>query len=147
MMTQDQSGQSGGSPVIPTLRYADAPKAIEWLCEAFGFKQHLVVSGEGDTILHAQLSFGSGMLMLGTADGHGEFDRHVETVAELGGLGSQSIYLVVSDPDAAQARAEAVGAEIVMPVADQDYGGRGFGCRDLEGNMWSFGSYDPWHEE
>ena len=46
--------------VIPTLRYRDAPAAIEWLCEAFGFERHLVVPGESETIAHAQLVFASG---------------------------------------------------------------------------------------
>jgi hypothetical protein len=27
-----------------------------------------------------------------------------------------------------------------------DYGGRGFSCRDLEGRLWNFGTYDPWAE-
>ena len=39
--------------IIPGLRYQDAPKEVEWLCQAFGFAKHLVVAGEGDTIAHA----------------------------------------------------------------------------------------------
>jgi len=41
-------------------------------------------------------------------------------------------------------RAKAAGAEIVMDIKDEDYGGRGFWCRDPEGHLWSFGTYDPW---
>ena len=37
--------------VIPTMRYRDAPAAIEWLCHAFGFEKHLVVPGENDSIV------------------------------------------------------------------------------------------------
>jgi uncharacterized glyoxalase superfamily protein PhnB len=48
------------------LRYRDAQAAIEWLCRAFGFEKHLVVPGEGGTIAHAELSFGNGMIMLGS---------------------------------------------------------------------------------
>ena len=51
--------------VIPCLRYRDAPKAIEWLCETFGFTKQMVVPGENNTVMHAQLSFGNGMIMLG----------------------------------------------------------------------------------
>ena len=50
--------------IIPTLRYYDAPAAIEWLCKAFGFEKLLVVPGENGTIAHAQLTFGNGMIML-----------------------------------------------------------------------------------
>ena len=52
--------------VIPTLRYRDAPAAIEWLCHAFGFEKHLVVPNDDGTVAHAQLSFGNGMIMLGS---------------------------------------------------------------------------------
>ncbi|MGI9336818.1 MAG: VOC family protein, partial [Gammaproteobacteria bacterium] len=60
--------------IIPTLRYRDAPAAIDWLCEAFGFEKHLVVPGANGTIAHAQLVFGNGMIMLGSAS-HDEFGR------------------------------------------------------------------------
>ena len=53
--------------IVPCLRYRDAPKAIDWLCAAFGFEKQLVVPGENGTIVHAQLKFGNGMIMLGSA--------------------------------------------------------------------------------
>ena len=30
-----------------------------------------------------------------------------------------------------------------MGLTDQDYGSRDFSARDLEGNLWSFGTYAP----
>lgn len=63
---------------------------------------------------------------------------------EVGGGQTQSIYLVVPDPDAVFARAKAAGAQIVLDLKDQDYGGRDFSCFDLEGHLWTIGSYDPW---
>ena len=33
--------------VIPVLRYRDAPAAIEWLCQTFGFEKNLVVPNGG----------------------------------------------------------------------------------------------------
>ena len=41
-------------------------------------------------------------------------------------------------------RAVAAGAEIVMDIVDQDYGGRGYSCRDPQGQVWNFGTHDPW---
>ena len=35
----------------------------------------------------------------------------------------------------------AAGAEIFSPLRDEDYGSRGFGVRDPEGNLWAFGTY------
>ena len=129
--------------VIPTMRYNDAAAAIEWLCEAFGFEKHLVVPGEDGTVVHAQLIFGTGMVMLGSAR-ESEFDNLQKQPSSLGGAVSQSPYIIVEDADKHYARAVAAGAEIVMEIKDEDYGGRGYSCRDPEGHVWSFGSYDPW---
>jgi len=129
--------------VIPGMRYRDAPAAIEWLCHAFGFEKHLVVPGEGGTIAHAQLTFRNGMIMLGSTRDD-EFGKLQKTPAEVGGVGTQSAYVIVADADAHHARAAAAGAEIVHPLEDKDYGGRGYSCRDPEGHLWSFGTDDPW---
>jgi uncharacterized glyoxalase superfamily protein PhnB len=129
--------------VIPCLRYRDAPAAIEWLCRAFGFEKHLVVPGKKGTIDHAQLSFGSGMVMLGSVV-DSEFGRLMRQPDEIAGAETQTPYVIVSDADALYSRAKAAGAKIVVDIKDEDYGGRGFTCRDLEGHVWSFGTYDPW---
>ena len=133
--------------IIPCLRYQDAPKAIDWLCRAFGLEKQLVVPGEGESIAHAQLLYGNGMIMLGSAGKHGGgFDELQRTPAEVGGVATQSPYVIVEDADAHYERARAAGAEIVLELVDQDYGGRGYSCRDLEGHLWSFGTYDPWSD-
>lgn len=129
--------------VIPTMRYDDARAAIEWLCERFGFEKHLVVPGENGTIVHAQLVFGRGMIMLGAARDD-DFGKLQKTPSALGGVGSQSPYIIVEDADEHYARAVAGGAEIVVEIKDEDYGGRGYSCRDPEGHLWNFGTYDPW---
>jgi len=131
--------------VIPTLRYRDAVTAIDWLCATFGFERHLVVPGEAGAIVHAQLGFGNGMVMLGSAGGgETEFGRLMRQPDESGGRVTQSIYVVVTDADGVYARARAAGAEILLDIEDKDYGGRDFSCRDLEGHIWTFGTYDPW---
>jgi uncharacterized glyoxalase superfamily protein PhnB len=129
--------------VIPCLRYRNAPAAIEWLCQTFGFEKHVVVPGDGETIAHAQLSFGNGMIMLGSVK-DSEFDQLMKQPDEIGGAETETAYVVVSDADAIYARAKAAGAKIVLEIKDEDYGGRGFSCRDLEGHLWNFGTYDPW---
>jgi len=132
--------------VIPCLRYRNAPAAIEWLCDAFGFRKHFVVPNADGTIAHAQLSFGNGMIMLGSVV-ESEFGRLMKQPDEIGGAETQSAYVVVSDADAVHDRAKAAGAAMIMDIQDNDYGGRGFSCRDLEGHIWNFGSYDPWEPE
>lgn len=130
--------------IIPCLRYRDAPAAIEWLCHTFGFEKHLVVPGENNTVLHAQLSFGNGMLMLSSTDRvDSEYGKLITQPDTIGGAQTQTAYVVVDDADVVYERARAAGMDIIMPIKDEDYGGRGFTCRDLEGHVWSFGTYDP----
>jgi uncharacterized glyoxalase superfamily protein PhnB len=130
--------------VVPCVSYRDAPAAIEWLCKVFGFEKHLVVPGENNTITHAQLSFGNGMVMLGSAERPGsEFGKLMKQPDEIGGAQTQTIYVVVPDADAVYARVRRAEAEIIVDIKDEDYGGRGFTCRDLERHVWSFGTYDP----
>ena len=118
--------------IIPTLRYQDAPAAIDFLERAFGFERKAVY-GEGDVVHHAELTHGRGMVMLGsTGRGDPQFDT-----------ARSSAYVIVADPDALYDRARAAGAEITRELQDTDYGSREFSARDPEGNVWSFGTYDP----
>ena len=127
--------------IIPTMRYTNATRMIDWLCDAFGFERHAVYEDGKGGIAHAQLTFGSGMIMLAD-DTDGDFSQYQSTPQKLGGT-TQSAYLVVADVDAVCEQARAAGARIVIGPRDEDYGGRGFVCIDPEGQAWSFGSYDP----
>ena len=131
------------APLIPTMRYADAPAAIDWLCRAFGFTQHLVVPGEAGTIAHAQLTLGNGMIMVGSHRDD-EYGAMQKLPAHVGGVCTQSVYVVIDDADAHHARAAKAGAVVVVELTEPDYGGKMYSCRDIEGHLWSFGTYDPW---
>ena len=130
------------SSVIPTMRYRDAPKMLEWLCTAFGFERHFVVPGDDGTIAHAQLTHGNGMIMLGSAR-EDDWGKLVKPVADAGTT-TGAAYVVVSDVDGHYARARAAGAEIVRELENTPYGSREYGARDPEGQVWDFGTYDPW---
>jgi len=132
------------STVIPSLRYRDALAAIDWLVRAFGFEKNAVYMGPNNTVAHAQLTFGNGMVMLGSASNEGEYAKLMVQPDEIDLRETKGIYLVVSNADAFYATAKAAGAEMVMDIRDMDYGGRAFTCRDLEGHLWNIGSYDPW---
>jgi uncharacterized glyoxalase superfamily protein PhnB len=133
-----------GATIIPTMRYRDAHRMIDWLCATFGFARHAVYEdGEGG-VAHAQLTLGEAMIMLGTArdDAFGLMQQPPQADAPV----TQSAYIVVPDADSVYRAAKAAGAAIVYDIRDEDYGGRGFSCRDPEGQLWSFGTYDPWKE-
>ncbi|MGE0022225.1 MAG: VOC family protein [Hyphomicrobium sp.] len=136
-----------GSALVSCLGYKDADAAVAWLCRAFGFKEHAVYRDEVGKVVHAELTFGRGMVMLGPDQG-GEFGKQFMTLPERAGARcTQIVCIIVDDVDAHHDRAKAAGAEIVMAPKDQIYGGRSYAARDPEGHVWSIGSYDPWAVE
>ena len=134
-------GNVYGGRIIPAVRYRYAAAAIDWLCATFGFERKMVVPADGGRVAHAELTLGNGMVMLGDAEI--EYGRLV-AAPSYGEPVTQGIYVVVEDADAHYARAKAAGAEIVLDIKTQDYGGRDYTARDLEGHVWTFGTYDPW---
>ena len=123
--------------ICPTLTYADAKAAIKQLTEAFGFTEHAVYEDEAGAVVHAELTFGNGMVMLGSKGTGSEFDKLME------GGGPMGVFIHVGDVDAHHSRAVEHGADVVMPPTDQDYGARDYMARDIDGNVWSFGTYAP----
>lgn len=134
-----QDTQESASTFCPFLRYADARTAVDWLCDAFGFERHVIFDGPDGSLVHAELRFGNGVVMLGQSK---EDALNLRTPRELGAV-TGGVYAYVSDTDAHHARAVAAGAEIVHPLRHTDYGSREYTCRDPEGNLWSFGTYNP----
>ncbi|MGW0748921.1 VOC family protein [Streptomyces sp. NPDC002587] len=128
---------AGVPSICPTLVYRDATAAIKLLTEAFGFSQVAVYEGENGSVIHAELAYGNGLVMLGSKGTGGVFDK---AMADAGPAG---VYVVVEDVDAHHRRAAEHGAEILMEPTDQDYGSRDYMARDGEGNIWSFGTYAP----
>ena len=131
--------------IIPCLLYRDASAAIRWLCDTFGFEKRVAYEGEGGVVMHAELGFGNGMIMIGTANAT-PFGKLIKQPDEIERLETQSPYLIVANIDGLYQRAKAAGAEIVIDLKTEDYG-RAFSCRDLEGHLWNFGTYDPWEEQ
>lgn len=131
------------STIMPALRYRNAPAAIEWLCNVFGFARHAVYSNPDGTVGHAELTLGGGMIMLGSYRDD-EYGRGFKSPQELGGVETRGAYIVVADTDAVYARAQAAGGAIVRALQNTNYGSREFSVKDPEGHSWSVGTYDPW---
>jgi uncharacterized glyoxalase superfamily protein PhnB len=123
--------------VWPVLAYRDAPAALDFLTNAFGFRETARYSRDGDPTIveHAELRWllGGGIMLGTAAKDDSPFGRRVP--------GNDSVYVVCEAPDALFERAVAAGAEVVRGLRDEDYGSRGFTVRDPEGNLWSFGTY------
>lgn len=119
--------------VWPILNLTDADAVIGFL-EALGFERTIVMD-DGGVIQHGEMVWPEGGgVMLGSANRPGNVFSALPS-------GAASIYVVTDDPDRVFARSEAAGAELVMPLKDEDYGSRGFSVRDPDGNIWSFGTY------
>jgi uncharacterized glyoxalase superfamily protein PhnB len=119
--------------VFPTLSYDDAKAALDFLVEAFGAERHAVYAADDGTIQHAELRFGNGLVMFGSAKGEARATRG----------GGRGIYIVVADADEHCVRAREAGAEITREVFDTEYGSREYAAKDPEGNSWYFGTYQP----
>lgn len=131
------------SSVLCGHRYRNAPGIIEWLCSVFGFERHAVYPGPNETVAHAQLTLGNGMIFVASFC-DSESQRLLKQPDEIGGAETRHVYLLVPNADEVYARAKQSGAEIVLEIKDQSYGGRGFTFRDPEGHLWNVGTYDPW---
>ena len=136
-----------GSTVSVSMNYRKAPEAIEWLCNVFGFEKHAVYPGANNSIEHAELTLGNGMVMLASLNDKSPFNRFMKQPDEIGGAGTMSVNLIVKDADAVYNRVKAAGAEVLFDIEDKHYGGRGFTCRDPEGHIWNVGTYDPWQSK
>jgi uncharacterized glyoxalase superfamily protein PhnB len=119
--------------IYPVLHYGDLARAVVYLGEAFGFVEHRSHRTADGALAYVELTFDGCTIGMGTssADG-GPFDRK-----------PTAVYVATEDPDALYQRAVTAGAEIVMELTDQDYGSREFAARDVEGNVWCFGTYRP----
>jgi uncharacterized glyoxalase superfamily protein PhnB len=132
--------------VATAMRYRDVAAVSDWLCAAFGFQKHFVATSETGVVHYAQLTFGHAMLMLAPVRDT-PLSKYMKQPDEIGGAETQSCYLLVNDADAHYARAKASGAEIILDIQDHDFGGRSYACRDPEGHIWNFGTYDPWQSK
>jgi uncharacterized glyoxalase superfamily protein PhnB len=132
--------------LIPCLRYKDAPAAIDFLCKAFGFERQVVYTDDADKsiVQHAQLLLHGQMIMLGSDRPGGAGEKFNWKTPGDAGCITMCVCAVIDDPDAHCATARAAGAEILTEPKDNDgYPGRAYDARDPEGNVWNFGSYDP----
>jgi uncharacterized glyoxalase superfamily protein PhnB len=121
--------------VWPALRFDDAPAALRFLVDVFGFREALVVPDDSGDIAHAELRWPEGgAVMFGST-------KHTEGGHEEMRSGVGFVYVVTDHVDEVYARVRAAGAEVTRELEDTDYGSHTFTVRDPEGNHWTFGTY------
>jgi len=119
----------------PLIWYRDPQAAIAWLEKAFGFELRLVVDGADGGVIHSELTFGDGYIMVVGPPR----EKAVSPIA-WGGRSTQSVHIQLRDGiDEHCERARAAGAHVVREPATQPYGDRVYTCTDIEDHPWSFG--------
>jgi uncharacterized glyoxalase superfamily protein PhnB len=125
--------------IYPSFRFNNASAMIDWLTHVLGFTVLARHDNEDGSVGHAELAFGSSIIMCGdTKD-----DAFGKIVGGPGSQGGKALYIAVDQVDALFAKVKASGVDIVEGLTDRDYGSREFTCRDPEGNVWCFGTYRP----
>lgn len=147
-----EAAQSKRPTLLPLLRYREPKVAIAWLDKAFGFETRCVATRPDGSFSYAHLACGDNLIMVTQArealsDKPAAKLKSVKMPAKPGRFSGQACYLLVEDIEAHCTRAKDAGAEIVRAIAPFEHGGRRYACRDPEGHVWTFGTYDPWHDK
>jgi PhnB protein len=117
--------------ITPYLLYEDAAAAVDFLTEAFGFREvDRTVGRAGGMHVEMEVAGGGAKIYLGAPGG--DF-RGPATVGR-----TSLLYVLVDDVDRHYERAKAAGAEITEDIVDLPYGDRRYGCRDSQGHEWTF---------
>jgi uncharacterized glyoxalase superfamily protein PhnB len=121
--------------IIPYLAYEDAPAALDFLRDAFGFEERFRLPMSDGRIGHAEVVYGGNVLFLAS------LWKEVGNMSpkDLPGIHCQ-IYCRVDDVDAHFRRARDAGAVVINEPVDQEYGERNYRAMDLEGHRWIFAS-------
>lgn len=128
--------------LMPLMRYRDLAEAMGWLERAFGFEKQIAVSDSDGEVIYGQMTYRGSLMMMGAVR-ETDLDKLMRQPDEVGGVETQSCYIVVNDADEHYARAIDAGAEIVLEIKSDGLGRRGYSCRDPQGHIWNFGTYNP----
>jgi len=129
-----------------SVYYEDPRAAIDWLCKAFDFEKRMVVEGDDGTIVHSELMYGEGMVMVGGTAKTAKDEKLSGKTASpksLDGKFTSAFCFFVDDCDAHHKVAVEHGATIVREPTTSDYGDdywsdRSYGALDPEGHLWWF---------
>jgi uncharacterized glyoxalase superfamily protein PhnB len=121
--------------------YEDPAAAVEWLCKAFGFQCRVKIEGGEGVIVHTELTFDGGVIIVAGTKLRPE--RYPHSPRQLDGANTQALFVYVDDVDVHCAHARRAGAVISQEPETTDYGegywvDRGYQARDPEGHHWWF---------
>lgn len=116
------------------LLYEDVGPMVAWLARAFGFRERMRLPRPDGKIMHAEMEYADGVVMMGCPGPEYRNPKHTGHVA-------QTLYVYVDDVDKHFESARKAGARILAEPADQFYGDRTYRAEDPEGHHWTFGQH------
>lgn len=122
---------AGYSRISPYLNYEDTGSMMVWLEKAFGLVPRHSQTDRDGKVVHAEMVFHDGVVMMGSPGGSFRNPKHL-------GQSTHSLYIYVDDVDTHCDKAKTAGAEIIEEPRDQEYGDRRYGAADPEGHKWYF---------
>ena len=117
--------------VAVSLVVRDAKAAVDFYKKVFGAVHLYTLTMPNGGVAHAEFKIGDTIIMI--ADENPEWGN--KSPQTLGGS-SVVLNVMVDDPDATVAKAEAAGGRVLVPVADQFYGYRSGRIQDPDGHLW-----------
>lgn len=120
--------------ITPYLYYEDVASALDWLTKTYGFSERLRMPGPDGGIMHAEMEFADGVIMMGCPSPDFKGPKHTGQV-------NHSLYVYVDDVDAHYEHARRAGATVLSEPEDQFYGDRMYRVEDFEGNHWGFAQH------
>ena len=138
--------------IVPMIAYEDAAAAIEWLTEAFGFRERegqRYTAADG-TVTHAELERDGAIVMLATPNADYQSPKRHRETCEAARRWQDNpwvidgLFVTVDDVDSHHAQAVAAGATVIRPLEDSaEAEMRIYTAEDLEGHRWMFGQPAP----
>lgn len=130
----------GWPRISSAIVYERGGEAIDWLVKAFGFEVKLRIENDDGSLVHSELTYGDGLIMVSEPK---EKFPSLRAPSQVGGGNTQAMMVYVDDLEAHEKRARAAGARVVFEPETHDYGDeywadRTYGCLDLGGHLWWF---------
>jgi PhnB protein len=129
--------------VIPMIAYEDGPRAMDWLAQAFGFKERARMVAADGRLSHGEMEAGDGVIMLATPTPDYQGPKRHREGCEAAAAWSSVPYIVdgvlvyVGDVRKHFEQARKSGATILSEVEESD-GGIRYRAEDIEGHRWMF---------
>ncbi|MEO7768753.1 MAG: VOC family protein [Ferruginibacter sp.] len=129
--------------IIPMLAYENGVAAMDWLCRVFGFLEKTKILDDNGTLIHGEITLGSGIVMLTSFIQDYQSPRHHRQVCEDAAKWYRIPYIIngvlvyVDDVEKHYQIAIANEATILSDM-ETGYQGMLYRAEDLEGQRWMF---------